>query len=74
MSWLSLRPDIKDPHFGQAWRGNGGAIYALVEFGREVHVTFSSAEDARASASACIEAAEAMERLEAEGKEPGDGV
>jgi hypothetical protein len=79
MSWLSLRPDIKDPHFNQTWRGNGGAIYGLVEFGGGADLVFSSPEDARAAGAACTEAAEAMERLAAEGsaapagKDAGDG-
>jgi hypothetical protein len=46
---------------------------SIVELGRrDAHLTFDDPEDARAVALECIKAAEAMERLEAEGEVSGE--
>lgn len=71
MSWVSLRPDIENPHLGHVWR-NATAVFAVVEFGSGGDLVFSNPEDARGLAAECIKAAEAMERLAAEGQEADD--
>lgn len=74
MSWLGLRPDISNPHVAHAFHGKGNDIFALVSLSRDVDITFNSAADARAVAAACTEAAEALDRLGAEGTAPEAGV
>ena len=68
MSYISTGTDIEDPHFGHSWRADSGTIHATVYLSRpsSTFVNFDSPGDARAAAAACIEAAEALERLEAE--------
>jgi len=76
MSAISVRGDVGRPEFDRAWRneGTGGVLsmVSLAQRGRAAYLTFDSAADARAVAAECIKAAEAMERLEAEG-EASDG-
>ena len=68
-SYISTDSDIKDPRVGSAWRANDGAIFAAVRLGSgATFISFDSPADARAVAAACIEAAEAMERLAKEGQ------
>ena len=80
MSYISTDSDVKDPRFGSAWRADRGAICAAVYLGSgATFLSFDSPADARAVAAACIEAAEAMERLAEEGEvlvgeAPGPGV
>ena len=71
MSWLSLRPDVSNPHLDHVWRGNAGEVFAIVKLGKDADMVLASAADARAVAAACIEAAEAMEQLAAEGAAEG---
>lgn len=66
MSWLHLSPDITGPRFRRAWKSEDGESFAVVELAPDVKMTFASAEDARAVAAACTEAAEALERPAAE--------
>jgi hypothetical protein len=71
MSYISTDTGIKDPRFGNAWRADGGEICATVRLATSgTYIAFYSAADARAVAAACIEAAEAMDRL-ADGTEAG---
>lgn len=66
-SFASIDSNIKEPHFRRAWRDDDdGTLYATVNLGRPT-LFFDSAQDARAVAAACIEAAEALERLQAKG-------
>jgi hypothetical protein len=75
-SYLSSHTDIADPKFtGHVWRDGEGAINATVDITpkRAAHscwLCFDDPADARAVAAACTEAADAMERLEAEGGTP----
>ena len=72
MSYISTDSEIKDPRFGSAWRTDRGAIRATVYLSpRSPFLSFDSPADARAVAAACIEAAEAMERLAAEERKDG---
>jgi len=72
-SYLSSHADVTDPRFtGHVWRDNEDKINATVDIAPKVaaHASWLCFDDpavARAFAAACIEAAEAMERLEAEG-------
>lgn len=50
------------PRYGHAWRDDEGTLHATITFGQS-WITFGSPADARASAVACIRAAEAMEAL-----------
>ena len=70
MSYISTDSEIKDPRFGSVWRADRGAICATVYLGP---VTTFLSFDSPADAAACIEAAEAMDRLAAEGKDGSDG-
>ena len=72
MSYISTDSEIKDPRFGSVWRADRGAICATVYLGPGT--TFLSF-DSPADAAACIEAAEAMDRIAAEDskREDGDG-
>ena len=66
MSYLNLGSKFKNPRFGSAWTDAGGTINATVYLG-DGYMAFDSASEARLTAAAIIEAAEAMERLAAEG-------
>jgi hypothetical protein len=68
VSYISTDSKIKEPHFGHSWRAGSGTIHATVYLSRagSTFVNFDSPGDARAAAAACTEAAEALERLEAE--------
>jgi hypothetical protein len=64
VSYVSTDSEIEGPRFGSVWRADRGVICATVYFGPGVtFLSFDSADDARALAAACTEAAEAMERL-----------
>ena len=67
MSYISTDSDVEDPRTGPVWRSERGTIHGTVYL-RDSHayITFDSPADARDLAAACTEAAEAMERLEAE--------
>ena len=73
MSYISTDSNISGPRLGHAWRVEHGFIHATVRLG-EATVTFTSAADARAVAAACTEAAEALDRLAAEGQEADDAT
>jgi hypothetical protein len=81
VSAVIARTALKEIAFDTAWRSKGtGTILAIVDLGsRDARLTFDSAADARRVAAECIKAAEAMERLAAEGsaapagKDAGDG-
>ena len=64
MSYITTDSDITGPHFGHAWTTAAG-ISANVYLSENdaSRLVFDSPEDARAAAAACLEAAEAMERL-----------
>ncbi len=49
--------------FGHAWRDKSGGAHATIRLGEYAAVTADSAEEARAIAAACLEAAEAIEAL-----------
>jgi len=72
-SYLSSHADVTDPRFtGHVWRDNKGKINATVDIAPKTatHASWLCFDDpaiARAFAAACAEAAEAMERLAAEG-------
>ena len=72
MSAITARTELRNPKFSNAWRHETlGTIMSIVDLGnRDAYFTFDSATDARAVAAECIKAAEAMERLEAEGPAP----
>ncbi len=68
MSYFAIDAHVGRPKIGRAWRDAAGAIHATV-YVSESSVGaffFDSPADARAMAEKCIEAAEAMEALEAE--------
>jgi hypothetical protein len=68
MNFASIDSQITDPHYRRAWRNDDGSVHATVALG-ESTLYFGSAEDARAVAAACTEAAEALGRLAAGGAE-----
>ena len=73
MSYIATDSEITRSWFSQAWRADRGDICATVRLGSgTTFMSFDSPADARAVAAACIEAAEAMERLAAEGKDGSD--
>lgn len=76
MSYISTDSNISGPRFRRAWRAENGSIYATVYLSEDSASTlfFDSAADARAVAAACTEAAEALDRLAAEGQEAGDAT
>jgi hypothetical protein len=69
MSYISTDTDLSGPRHLHAWRAERGTIHATVRLSEHNASTlyFDSTEDARAVAAACTEAAEAMDRLAAEG-------
>lgn len=69
MSYISTDTDLSGPRHTHAWRAEGGSTHATVRLSENNASTlyFDSAEDARATAAACTEAAEALDRLAAEG-------
>ena len=72
MSFASTSSDLSDPRFGHAWRNADESIHAIVKLG-QVDLYFDSAAGARAVAAACIEAAEAIDRLADETPAPVAG-
>ena len=46
MSWLSLRPDVSNPHLDHVWRGNAGEVFAIVKLGKDADMVLASAADA----------------------------
>ena len=70
MSYLSTDSDVEGPRFGSVWRADHGPICATVHLGPgTTFLSFDSPADARAVAAACIEAAEAMDRLAEQGED-----
>ena len=71
MSYISSDADLSGPRLQHAWRAEG-TIHASVRLSERSSSTlyFDSAADARAVAAACTEAAEALDRLAAEGGQP----
>jgi len=69
MSGITARTELCRPEFDRAWRNKlTGTVMSIVDLApHDAHLTFNSAAVARAVAAECIKAAEAMERLEAEG-------
>jgi hypothetical protein len=65
VSYISSDADLSGPRHQHAWRAEGGTIHATVRLSENNASTlyFDSAADARAVAAACIEAAEALDRL-----------
>ena len=73
-STVTTHTAISGPAFGHAWRDKRGELNATVNLGSMCSLYFGSAEDARAVAAACTEAAEAIGRLAAESStEEGTG-
>lgn len=64
MSYVSSDSDMSGPRHDHVWRVEDGSIYATVRLGGST-LYFSSAADARAVATECAKAAEAMDRLAA---------
>jgi hypothetical protein len=71
VSYISTDTSIVEPSHRHAWRADDGTIHATVRLSSEsaTFLSFDSPADARAVAAACIEAAEAMDRL-ADGDQP----
>jgi hypothetical protein len=71
MSYVSADAAISEPSHNHAWRADDGSIHATVRLGTGAGVILylDSAEDARAIAAACTQAAEALDRL-ADGGQP----
>jgi hypothetical protein len=71
VSYVSSDVEMGQPRHNHAWRGDGGGVHASVRLTDGIAATlfFDSAEDARAVAAACTEAAEALDRL-ADGGQP----
>ena len=71
MSYVSSDVEMGQPRHNHAWRDKDGSVHATVRLTDGITATlyFDSAEDARAVAAACIEAAEALDRL-ADGGQP----
>jgi hypothetical protein len=67
MSFVSSDSNLKTPHLRRTWRNDDGSNHATVELSPGATLYFDSPADARAVAAACIEAAEALDRLAAEG-------
>ncbi len=68
MSFISTDSKITESRSRHAWRNDDGSIHTTVALGTST-LYFDSAEDARALAAACTEAAEALDRL-ADGGQP----
>lgn len=66
MSYLVTNSNLRGPQFHDAWRGTDGGIHATVYLNSRDALFFDSADDARAVAAACAQAAEAHDRLAAE--------
>ncbi len=65
MTYIAADIDISEARFNQAWRSEHGSMHATVRLtsGAGARLYLDSAEDARAIAAACTEAAEALDRL-----------
>jgi hypothetical protein len=74
VSSIAVDASIGQPEHTHAWRDDRGGIHATVRLGQFSATTFffDSPGDARAVAAACIQAAEAMERLAAESRGEGE--
>jgi hypothetical protein len=72
VSFASIDTKIAEPRYRRAWRNDDGTIHATVALG-ESTLYFDSADDARAVAAACTEAAGALDRLAAEASPPSAG-
>ncbi|HLK77217.1 MAG TPA: hypothetical protein VKU77_26645 [Streptosporangiaceae bacterium] len=69
MSYLGIRSSLERIRFnGHVWRTKAGKVCATVDLG-DTTVWFESADDARAVAAVCTEAAEAMDQFTAGGEE-----
>jgi hypothetical protein len=71
VSYLAHSADVKNPRFnGHVWKsGTDGTINATLDLqtgASRIWLCFDNPADARSLAAACINAAEAMERLKAE--------
>ena len=75
MSSVYMSADMTEPKLDRAWRADNGTIRAIVRFQDQSwpYLLFGAPAEARALAAACIAAAEAMDRLAAEGEEAGNG-
>jgi hypothetical protein len=71
VSYISTDSSVEGPRFGNVWRADRGVICTTVRLGPAAgtFLSFDSPADARAVAAACIEAAEAMDRLAEQGEE-----
>jgi hypothetical protein len=69
VSYITTDSPISEPSHSHAWRADGGSIHATVRLSKvsSTFISFDSPADAHAVAAACTKAAEALERLEAEG-------
>ena len=70
-STVTTHTAISGPAFGHAWRDKRGELNAVVYLSPACSLYFGSAEDARATAAACTEAAEAIDQLAAESSTEG---
>jgi hypothetical protein len=66
MSRIYTASDVSTPYAGAAWTDAGGLTLSAVHIGVGTYFTFSSPEDAEALSAACLEAAEAHRRQQAE--------
>lgn len=64
-SRVHIDADLTDPYFGHAWRDADGDVFATARLGG-AYLVFTSAADARAAAAACMEAADAHDKLTAD--------
>ena len=71
MSHILHSTDISPRFNGHVFRDKYGTVHATVDLDeRRNYLSFGDPADARTLAAECIKAAEAMERLEAEGSTP----
>jgi hypothetical protein len=71
MSYIDAVSVISSPVLGNVWRAEDGGVHATVRLSGAT-LFFDSAQDARDVAAACAKAAEAHDRLAAEGAETGN--
>ena len=63
MSYVSATENFTEPRFGHAWRTQNGIPHATVYLGPLSSLTFEDPAEARAAATACNQAADAMDAL-----------
>jgi len=72
MARVHISSKIGEARHDMAWRADDGTIHASVTLG-DSYLVFDSSQEAREHIAACVQAAEALEALESEGKPGTEG-